>query len=216
MERFCSIIKPMARSKSQIDSSISNGILKLELLTHIEYGGYLDTAERILQPQPPKPCLLNAFEFSLTRQQQRSLRQMASSFFSQSTIPNFSKITAYRRYCLGPPDLIVGSDLSQRRGDINRASHQICFQEPGTSNLSSTKRRAGVIYLFAEVSPPGKLAWISELEGVAFDRRQAVASVGRVGRKFWIPVEWITNVIGLIKEGGLNIIVGDFPELYGA
>ena len=127
---------------------------------------------------------------------------MASPLVSQSTIPNFSDITAYRRYCLGPPDLIVGSDISQRRGDINRANHRICFRKP--SNSSSTRLRAGVVHLFAEAGPLGKLAWITELEGVAFDRRQAVASVGRAGRKFWIPVEWITNIIGLIEEGGLN------------
>ena len=188
----------------------------MELLNHVEYSGLLRASDQLFRHQLPEPHLLNPLlRFSLTREQRRCLRQMASSFssFAPSTIPEFLEITAYRRYSLGPPDLIVGSKLSQRRGDINRANHRICFHVPSTSS-STRRRRAGVVHLFADVSPFGKLAWITELESVAFDRRQAVASVGREGRKFWISVDWITNVIGLIEEGGHNIIVGDFPELY--
>ena len=61
MERYCGIIKPMARSKSQLSISLANRVIIDEYLHHIRF-----TREPEPQPQCSYPMFLDRFVTVLT------------------------------------------------------------------------------------------------------------------------------------------------------
>jgi hypothetical protein len=64
---------------------------------------------------------------------------------------------------------------------------------------------------FAKVIYPQErcLAWVRIYDGVNIDHAKRVASYTREGRCCWIEVGWIKSLLGVIKEGGVNLLVTD-------
>ena len=60
----------------------------------------------------------------------------------------------------------------------------------------------------------GEQAWLTEFKEAAFDK-QGVATVLGKGSSFFIPLNWIVSVVGIVSEGGVNLVVGEMPELLG-
>lgn len=61
----------------------------------------------------------------------------------------------------------------------------------------------------------GEQAWLTEFTDAAFDGKHSVATVLEKGTFFFIPLDWIVTVVGIIREVGVNFVVGDIPELLG-
>lgn len=105
MERFCGIIKPMARSKSQLNSSLTNALIKAELINHARF--------TMLLPNPtatPQHSLglLDQFDYKLTRQQRVMLRELARQHYVERQIPQFNIVDGYRRFQM-KEGMVVGS-----------------------------------------------------------------------------------------------------------
>ena len=64
MERYCGIIKPLARSKSQLNASLSNAIILREHLYNLRFISYEINIRQIQQPIV-LPLLLDEFQPSL-------------------------------------------------------------------------------------------------------------------------------------------------------
>lgn len=206
--RFCGIIKPLARSKSQLNISLANAITKMDVLNHAQFILGLESLDHNNQKDTANSThLLDPFIHELTREQ---LSQLHTTFGSS----NISVIDGFKRYRLNK--IIVGSKRSQRSGSINRASHRICYRRQRSNGCSSSQSICiGEVHFFASVHGVGDYAWVTQFKDCALDRRKSIASVGGKGRTFWIPLHWIVSVVGIMKEGGLNVIIGDFPELMG-
>ena len=74
MERYCGVIKPRARSKSQLSSSVSNAVLIIEHLNHLRF----TPTGRSIKPEADTeseefPRLLDGFRMALARHQRESL-----------------------------------------------------------------------------------------------------------------------------------------------
>lgn len=206
LERYCGIIKPLARSKSQLSKSLANAIVLTELLNHVEYARSF--------PSDDEPSLLgglDSFSYITNAAQRRPLRIAYTERHGPNIpTPRFDKLHCFKRYRLSK-DLIIGSSRSQQKSDTNRSSHRICYRDDhGTL-------QAAEVVLFAEIEGlcESMFAWILELKGLTFDTRRGVASIQGRGRAQWIPVSRIVTLIGIIQEGNVNLVVGEFPELHG-
>jgi hypothetical protein len=147
MERFCGIIKPMARSKSQLNTSLANGLVITEYLNHLEISHL-----RPAPPRPSYPILVNKYNSSLSQQQRHRLDQLYGDIIS---------VFFYKR-CQISDDLTIGSTKSQRRGDITRSNSRICY-----SRAEDSQTAFGIIKFFITAVDAGqqvrKLAWIQTL-----------------------------------------------------
>ena len=75
MERYCGIIKPKARSKSQLSSSLSNAVVINEHLNHHHFTRRMMTPQQQLE-LPQMPLLLDKFHHQPTAYQLRGLGYM--------------------------------------------------------------------------------------------------------------------------------------------
>ena len=192
MERYCGIIKPMARSKSQLSASLANGVIIAEHLHHLRF-------VRETEPQPERsyPIFLDLFVTGLTSYERRRLVEYLGS-------ENID-VEFYKR-CQVHQELTVGSVYSQRRGDINRRNNRICYQLPGQQGFmfATLLKFIKVVY-----SQERYLAWVRNYNGVDIDRIKRVASFAGEGSHCWIEVTWIKSLFGVIRDGGVNLIVTD-------
>lgn len=203
------MIKPLARSKSQLNSSHMNEVVKLELFNHIEYacsteldlsgGSELVVTDRF-------PVLLDNFSHQSTTNQCRHLETAFRHRLPGERVPDFRVRRGFKRLQTST-ELIIGSRRSQRVHDSTRCNHRICYRQP------AGQLRIGEVHFYAHMEL-GQWAWITELTGAVFDHHRGVASILNSGRSFWIPIEWIITVVGIIHHGGLNMIVGNIPELF--
>jgi hypothetical protein len=60
------------------------------------------------------------------------------------------------------------------------------------------------VHFFVDTRVLCEQAWLTEFNDAAFNRRQGVATVLEKGSSFFIPVD---------REEGVNIVVGEIPEL---
>ena len=197
MERYCGIIKPMGRSKVQLNASIANAVVTAEMLHHAQF---LRRASKPIHENYPR--LLNR------------LRDESSSHALQKlthflNMENGFQSLLFRR-CQLNSKLTIGSNSSQRRNDVNRRDDLICYQTDQQKWMF-----AQVIY-FAKIRSPVQstiqlhfLAFIRNYTDINIDKRKRVASFGREGGRSWIPVSWIQSLFGVIQEGGVNLIVTD-------
>ena len=177
-----------------------------EVLNHVHYvfPGYdvhstITDLDSELLPGP----LDHGFKLQTTAQQRRWFH----------TDINISTLQAYERFRLGN-GMVIGSSKSQRRGDINRNNHIVCFR------TSNGELCVGEIYYFADcagltVMDHQYWAWIKQYNAAQWDTRTGVASIatGMHGNRRWIPMEWVISAAGLIQQAGLQIVVSDVPEL---
>jgi len=109
MERYCGIIKPMARSKSQLSTSIGNAVVITELLHHSQF---------LRKPPPPGlipmkyPVLLNPLR--RTELTDNALRKLA---YFLNVEDGFQPVLFH--HCQLNSDLTVSSKSSQHCNDIN-------------------------------------------------------------------------------------------------
>jgi len=193
MERYCGIVKPLARSKSQMNTSLANGVINQELFHHVPF---TRTSEPELAAPPAFPILLDLFRAEVTPHMRRSLSEYLRS---DSTFG----MTFYKR-CQVSEKLIIGSKHSQRRGDINRQSNRVCYQPPGGRGFMFA-----TIVAFIEVLRPQRcLAWVRKYDRIDIDRTKRVASFAREGGLCWIEVTWIRSLFGILRDD-VNLIVTD-------
>lgn len=193
MERFCGIIKPMARSKSQLNTSLANAVVVAEHINHLQFTRNMRAAT------PPTvasyPVLLDCFKPHLSIYQRACLEGILE--YRDPVVEGYKRCQLRR-------GLLVGSMQSQRRSDINRGDYRICYQEPGEH-----QRCFGEVQHFVRFKQFGGWAWIRTLDGVEFDGIKGVVNFQRFGSHRWIPLEWIQSLIGIIRESGVNLIVSD-------
>lgn len=187
MERYCGIIKPQARSKSQLNTSLNNAVVMCEHFNHIRFTSFRHTSHNAMVES--FPALKDCIHSSLSTTQQRSLFY----FIGQEV-----ETHCYKR-CQLRQDCQVGSIKSQRRADINRNDHRICYRRPGsTINF-------GEVQFFVDTGEYGQLAWVSTCEDLDLDREKNIASFIRLGRHEWIRVEWILSLFGILREPGSRV-----------
>jgi hypothetical protein len=192
MERFCGILKPKARSKSQLSASAANALVIAEQLNHIRFIRLKPVVSPIQYP-----ILHGRYEACLAPYQRNQLNH---------TYGEISNIAFFKR-CQLCDSLIIGSIQSQRRGDITRCNYRICYSRPDSDQMEF-----GIVHYFVRANQGQQvwqLAWVRQLEDVDIDCAKRIASYGREGSHFWIDIAWINSLIGIVREGGVNLIVTD-------
>ena len=195
MERYCGIVKPMARSKSKMNISLSNAVVINEHLNHLRFAVWRDFGDETVPAEESLPRLLDSFKLHLTAHQRDMIQYCLGRPIEQ--IQGFKRCEIRR-------GLIVGSVQSQRKSETNRASHRVCYRRNGSD------WDFGEVQFFVDLFQFGHWAWIRALEDIDIDKQRRVISYKRVGTLRWIRVEWIESVIGIIREGGVALIVTDF------
>ena len=184
--------------------------MQQELFHHIEYvySFDLEPSDRIsVFAIAQSPILLDKFSHKTTVRQRRQLEMTFKDQFPGNGLPDFRMLQGYKRLQKNTT-LVIGSKRSQRYGDVSRCNYRICYQQS-----VGQQYHVGEVHFFAHTEL-GKWAWITELRGAAFDQHRGVASILNEGKSFWIPVDWIITVVGLLHHGGLKIVVSDVPEMF--
>jgi hypothetical protein len=192
MERYCGIVKLLARSKSQLNTSIANGVIITEHLHHIRFTQKTEPQSKRLYPILLDPLMITPHN---------NLRRSLSAFLQG----NPTTFEFYRR-CQIDEELTAGSIYSQRCTDINRRDNRICFQVPGQNSFSFA-----TVHMFVKAvcHQEYRLAWIRNYNGIDIDRVKRIASFAGEGRRCWIDVAWIKSLFGILKDGGVNLIITD-------
>ena len=196
MERMNGIIKPKARSKSQMHASVSNGVLVAEHLNHLTF--ILSPDEPNSRDDMPLPRLSGSFTASLTVIQRARIEYAVDHWLGE---PPFFK------HCHLQSDLTIGSKMSQRRDDINRASHRICYREPGVREW-----QFGEVEFFIDATGPGRWAYIKSFTNVNINSGRRIATYNGTGVAKWIRIEWIRSLIGVLHKdstGNISCIITD-------
>jgi hypothetical protein len=201
MERFCGILKPMAKSKSQLNTSLANRLVIAECLNHVQFSRL-----RSAPPPPTYPILLDKSSDGPLPASQLSSSQRCqlNERYGNGEI---TEVHFYKRGQISD-DITVGSAKSQRRGDITRCKSRICYSRSEDSQMAF-----GIVKRFIEAVDSRhqcrKLAWIRTLSGIDVDHSKRTCSYGSEGTHCWIEVERIKSLIGIIREGGVKYIVTD-------
>jgi hypothetical protein len=196
MERYCGIIKPMARSKSQLSTSLANGVITREHFNHIRF-----TRDRARAGEPDLECsypnLLDSFvAASSSAHSKRSLSELLHG--------DPIDLEIYKR-CQVDTELKV---YSQRHTDMNRYDHRICYWDPVRNQMAFA-----MVCNFARAVCQNHrahyLAYVHDYTGIDIDRIKRVASFSGEGRRRWIRIAWIESLFGILREGGVNLIITD-------
>jgi hypothetical protein len=195
MERFCGILKPKARSKSQMSASLANAVVINEHLNHVRF--VLSSGDE--EAMPPidirLPRLLDEFKPRLSTYQRNHLSYVLDR--------RVDEVVGFKR-CHLRDKLTIGSAESQRRNDVNRASHRICYRQP-----NKEVRRFGEVQFFIELYKLGRWAWVRTLDKIDIDKKVGVASYDGYGPHRWIQIDWIESLIGVVRQGNVGLIVSD-------
>ena len=137
-------------------------------------------------------------------------RRLANSL-SQTAPPDSLTETAatakfYRR-CQLFPDLIVGSEYSQRKSFINRQNNYIAYRIE-----EDDPWKFGYVVYFVSVCG-SKKALVSECAKVEINRKERIATLDGFGRQVWIDVGFIKGLLGVLRDSGLRMIITD-PDIY--
>ena len=196
MERFCGILKPKARSKSHMNTSLANGLVTAEYLNHAQFSRLRPA------PQPTTyPILLDKYKKSL------GLSEQQHSGLVQQYGERSTRVVYFYKRCQIRDDLTIGSAKSQRRGDITRSSSKICYFRAEDSWMEF-----GIVKFFIEAVDQlriRKFAWIQTLQDIDMDHAKRTCSYGSKGNHRWIEVGQIQSLIGLVHEGGVKFVVTD-------
>src|SRR5947207_10962095 len=125
MEHFCGIIKPKARSKSQLNTSLANAVIIAEHLNHVKFTRSMRLGAVTIKSSPTAisyPVLLDCFKPHLSMYQRTCLEMILKC--------HNLVIEGYKR-CQLHQDLLVGSTQSQTRSYAICRDYSICYQEQG-------------------------------------------------------------------------------------
>lgn len=193
MERFAGVVKPLAKSKSQLSYSLSNSLMMIEHLNHYHFVRGRSGKENPQYPQLLTPCTGRLYQtaWDLINTHFQTL----SNAIQQ--VIHHGMISSYLR-CQLRSDLVIGSEI-QLRTELNRVNYVICYTEG--DHYGATVRFANV-KLFIEVEGIGKWALVSGSRDVPtidpvvrlayYDRRNS-------REEKWIQVSDIKSVVGELK-----------------
>jgi hypothetical protein len=121
---------------------------------------------------------------------------------------DFAELRFFQRYQM-TDSLTIGSAVSQYLSDITRHNHRICYLRPGNNS-----KAFGEVQFFLRAVTTNQeardLAWVRDFDDIDIDCVKRVASVGkRVGRRSWVDVAWIESLIGVIRDGNVDLIISD-------
>lgn len=199
MERFCGVIKPLAKSKSKINASITNGLVFTEHLNNLRFV-HPDFAETKIMASEDVgyPQLTNPLRSKTTSQQLILLHHARRGRPVES-------IQLYKR-CHLNRHTTIGSRESQIKSDTNRDDHRILYH----SIHMQGRQNFGVVEFFATVADreaSDNWAYIATLTGESRHEQESVITVEKEGRHAWIRVDQIDGLIGLIKKGARSYMV---------
>lgn len=193
MERFCGILKPQARSKSQMNVSLANSVIISEHLNHV--GFVIPEAADATDSIQQYPQLLGPVKMGLTRYQKSALESVLGRINLE--------VVCFNRCQLGKT-LSLGSTYSQRRGDINRNDYRVYYLLPGRH-----EPMFGEVQFYANVTEHGRWAWMRKLNDINVDAGRGVVSYSRTGSLHSVRVEYIKSLVGIIRTADVNLVVTD-------
>ena len=193
MERFCRVIKPQARSKSMINTSIANSLILTEHLNHLQFL-HADFADGETSQPNEMQCtalrgILKSSPANEPTPYQRRTLQIARN-------APFTTMDCYKQYQLAT--LVIGSRKSQSNGNINRENCRIAYRPTDNSPW-----KFGVVQYFAHTTDSNRCddwALVKQLTGRTAHLSQRVIAFGMEGSQEWVPVEQIRGLIGLLHE----------------
>jgi Domain of unknown function (DUF4218) len=196
MERYCGIIKPYARSKSQLNTSLVNNCVINEHVNHLRFVVDDWAGEQV---EPRLPRLLQEFMPRLIAPQRSRLNSALQD-------PNAGdRLIGYKR-CQLRTDLFIGSLQSQRRSDLNRFDHRICYRPRPEDSIQFAE-----VQYFARLPDHGDWAWVRKLQDTRIDRELGITDFRGVRAHAWIRIKWILSLISVFCHGGVDLIITDAP-----
>lgn len=207
METYAGLIKPFARSKSQLSTSLNNEVYLCKQLNLIKT--QLDVEKPMSFSEWPRLAdLVNLSHPTLCRVQFH-LRDLSAQLGARITT---DQLQIFKR-CILQLDLTIGSKLQRQNTDISRDNFCVVYLHKNCPK-SATTIRFGEVKLFAQVNNFGLWAIIKQYrtssKRLCLDRKRKIASYKAERKERWISVAWIKSLIGLIKEEGVNHVVSDF------
>lgn len=184
MERFAGVVKPLAKSKSQLSRSLSNALAVIEQLNNVQF-----TRSNDNQPAPECPRLVTPAIGAKFRNARSNLLRQLHALPHQTSIDT----TAIFLRCELRPGMFIGSKLQTRTG-ISRMNYTVCYQEDDGSPI-----RFAEVEFFVEVGNAGNWAMIRECRnppGIDVGRRLAYYDSRAARRTRWINVAWIKSLVG--------------------
>ncbi len=208
LERYCFTVKKLARSKSKIAKSISNALLRNEQLNSISIlkGGIddrqLNSGVGVLIEYPQlirpihHPLPQSRVQVDSSGQLLAQLRQIANITFDPAEI-------TYWRQCKLEESLTIGSVASQRKYDLNRIDHFVCYTSSDTPDSPCS---FGSIHVFLR-SPSGQdYAVIRRWTGLQSDTSiHQITYEGEDGEWVLVKPRYILCLVGVLKERDLEI-----------
>lgn len=167
MERYCGFIKPQARSKSQLDMSVTNAVLVFEHLKLLQLSGLIES-----------PTIDKDYPALLGRISSTSLPTRHKNRLQQ-TFGRADNFEMYQRLRLRE-NLTVGSTYSHRSDDSNRLDNKVAYD---LSGVADSWRFAQVDYFLQVHSSSDIWACIRRYEHARIDKDSGMTSYCGIGRK---------------------------------
>ena len=196
LERYCYEVKQAATSKSRIDTSVANVLVRIEQMNIIRllysvdlFHPHPDCPDPTRYPLPKdrigRPDLHE--KLPLSRQQQNRLSAMVGE--PHITIEYFKR-------CLLSKEVTIGSEASQRDQEDNRKDCFICYHGSGGGCLF------GTVYGFMRVGDSGAIfALVRRWEGVEADMEvHQITYLHNNGPWDLVKAKSIRCLVGVIVE----------------
>ena len=196
MENYCGNVKPEARSKSQLSTSLSNEILSIEYLNALLYH-----QRREDNTQGDRPLLLRPLlSCNTTIAGSNSLKLPLLRHLTGCHDLTHAEVKVYKQYRVRP-GLVIGSTIQSRSNDLYRDSFRIVYLHQN----NAAAIRFAEVKLFALIGRSGQFGpWaLVKLLGDPWpriDHRKRVAYYTRATEEVWIEAHWIQSLLGLITE----------------
>ena len=138
------------------------------------------------------PRLSGIFNASLTTIQRARIEYAVDYWLGK---PPFFKCCYLRN------DLTIRLRKSQRRDDINWASHCICYREPGIQEWQFSE-----VKFFINAAGFRRWAYIKSFINVNIDRGRRIITYNGIGAAKWIRIEWIKLLISVLHKGSTGSV----------
>ncbi|KAL7271540.1 hypothetical protein RUND412_005694 [Rhizina undulata] len=228
MERVCRQLKPLTRSKVELNKNLMNACIMREHLSHLEFAR--NFTFKAFNTEDPKiraaiPHLLGPpVHHTLSAAEIRELRMEIASEDcclenrQETELPEL--IFAYKRFFNGK--VTLGSTLSQRLQETNRASNFVAFNPSrGKGQFDSTpfaikgihSIQYGRIECFLDLGALGNFAKIEAFEQVEhldlFNGNRIIefSGIHNTTLKKLVQVEKIRSLVGSLTDQNISYII---------